>query len=455
MFIHCGKFIFKLHKHTLQQYNNPIYEDGYVDQDECRFADFENDQFDVVMGICRNNQHDKLNSINQSLKQVITNYKNKITELNRLYRSNLWDKYKKLSNEYEYIFNMSNNSHNVSAYTPISRSFFKMWEMLHDLSSNLGIDRESPLRCMFLAEGPGGFVEAIGNRRLSRIHTDTYFGVTLKSDKKCVPVWKVGNTIPLVQLYGKDGTGNISSTENIDDIVATVGAHSIDFVTADGGFDFSSNFNHQEQMSLSLLLAEILAALMLQREGGSFIIKFFDCFNLDTIMLINVLALSYDNIHVMKPLTSRPANSERYFICTGYKGECVYHLIPFLRDCLQKRYVQVVGKSHYRYPVQASDTFTLDEISSMSFVPGLTSWIMYVNMYFTLRQAIYIRKTLEMSVLFSSNMCVMNKDILMEKIKNFHSDIAHRWCMKYYISSTKRQTNENHTSLSMPYVRII
>ena len=43
-----------------------------------------------------------------------------------------------------------------------------------------------------------------------------------------------------------------------------------DLVTADGGFDFSTNFNKQEQSSLRIIFCEIVTALSVQKKGGAF-----------------------------------------------------------------------------------------------------------------------------------------------------------------------------------------
>ena len=55
-------------------------------------------------------------------------------------------------------------------------------------------------------------------------------------------------------------------------------SHSMDIVTGDGGFDFSENFNNQEHDIVRLLYAQVCYALTVQKVGGCFVLKFFDCF---------------------------------------------------------------------------------------------------------------------------------------------------------------------------------
>ena len=58
---------------------------------------------------------------------------------------------------------------------------------------------------------------------------------------------------------------------------------------------------------------------MMQKKGGHFILKVFDTFSSCTIEMIYFLTYLYEEVTIMKPMTSRPANSERYIICTHFK----------------------------------------------------------------------------------------------------------------------------------------
>ena len=63
-------------------------------------------------------------------RKTLSEVKNKIDTKNY---SKDWDKSKKISNMYELI-HISNNkmkSESISRYDPLSRSFFKMWEILN------------------------------------------------------------------------------------------------------------------------------------------------------------------------------------------------------------------------------------------------------------------------------------------------------------------------------------
>lgn len=180
-----------------------------------------------------------------------------------------------------------------------------------------------PIRTFHLAEGPGGFIEAVCNRRNNR--ADQYYGMTILVDKydDNVPAWnKTSHFLaqhPNIHIEtGADGTGNLLHMENFNHCVEKYGG-TMDLVTADGGFDFSKDFNKQEVSITNLLWGQVCYALALQRQGGNFVLKIFDCFYEHTIDILYILSAFYSEVIVSKLQTSRVGNSEKYVICKGFR----------------------------------------------------------------------------------------------------------------------------------------
>ena len=83
--------------------------------------------------------------------------------------------------------------------------------------------------------------------------TDNINAITLKSMTKEIPGWDKAQTFlrensNIKINYGADNTGNIYNIENIKHFRDNL-SQKADFITADGGFDFSSDFNDQERQS--------------------------------------------------------------------------------------------------------------------------------------------------------------------------------------------------------------
>ena len=310
-----------------------------------------------------------------------------------------WDNIKKYTNPYEYIHtNVSGNKTNISKLRPLSRSFYKMVEIMigNGIMNKYPMitvpDSKMGINTFHLAEGPGGFIEAISYirgteynkmrggipptidgtgvtsatispqvqilKRNTEFHdeymkemehlklsrrifesskqqpieahhhppiygNDRYYGMTLVNDDPICPGWKKTRTFldhnPNVIIEtGEDKTGNLISLENFRYCAAKY-KNKMDIVTADGGFDFSVDFNNQENIATQLILSEVFYALALQKQGGTFILKIFDIFHKPTIDILYLLSYYYTNVMIMKPYTSRVANSEKYVICQGFK----------------------------------------------------------------------------------------------------------------------------------------
>jgi len=231
-----------------------------------------------------------------------------------------WDIYKKYTNNYEYIHTIIPNTKiSVCKLKPMSRSFYKMIELCNIFNLFQNID--TPIRSFHLAEGPGGFIEAFIYLRNN--YNDKYYGMTLQSDDINIPSWKkskyfLQNNKNVIIENGITETGDLMSKENLLYCLDKY-KNSIDFVTGDGGFDFSLDFNKQEQLSINLIFAQICFALAIQKTGGTFILKIFDIFTQASLDLLYLLSNVYEKVYIIKPNTSRIANSEKYLVCKEFR----------------------------------------------------------------------------------------------------------------------------------------
>ena len=257
--------------------------------------------------------------INKSLSSYLNSVKQEIQ-----YYIMAWDDVKKLTNPYEYIHtNMPHTKSAISKIKPISRSFFKMIELcnIFRLFNNFS---SNSLRSFHLAEGPGGFIEALSYLRKNP--ADAYHGMTLiDGHNNKVPGWKkaeifLQNNKNVYIEKGADGTGNLYKPENLK-LCMEKYQNSMDIITADGGFDFSIAFDKQENMAFRLIFAQIMFALTMQKYKGHFILKVFDIFLRPSLELVYLLSCFYERVYIIKPNTSRAANSEKYIVCKYFKWE--------------------------------------------------------------------------------------------------------------------------------------
>lgn len=260
-----------------------------------------------------------------------------------------WPNFKEYTNKYERVFTSSaygTNKSRVACYVPVSRSYFKLWEILCDFGLIDEASLHQPIQTAHLAEGPGGFVEAMCNYRRSHnvdntCNDDVYFGMTLIDEHNAdVPDWskahKLMTTFPQIKLHrGRDDTGDLYKVENIHALVEDAGKQSCDLVTGDGGIDYSHDYAKQEELSQRLLVAQVYAGLLLVKPTKHFVCKLFDTNARFTQEVLWLLSVVFDVVHLVKPLTSRVANSERYVVACGYRG-CAQEVEKYVRDLLHQ-----------------------------------------------------------------------------------------------------------------------
>lgn len=252
---------------------------------------------------------ERINKLTDDIKEELTKTKCKI---DNCYKE--WDIIKKDIHLYEYVYTSSFFKKNISDIVPISRSYFKMKEMI--LKYKLLLKKEYKITC--LAEAPGGFIQAfLENENVKDIN-----GITLISDDKNIPYWNKNllKEDRLILKRGIKGDGDLYSLKNVLSFIKDLGSSSMDIITGDGGFDYSNDYNNQEKDSIRLIYSEIFLAINLQKKDGIFICKIFDIFSETTQKMLYILYLSYENISLYKPCISRLSNSEKYIVCSNFKG---------------------------------------------------------------------------------------------------------------------------------------
>jgi len=324
-----------------------------------------------------------------------------------------WDNIKKHTNEYELIYLSSRirEQDSIAKIKPLSRSYFKMWEMFYECS----IPLYNNIKCGHLAEGPGGFIQATTDIMKKNNLNYSCHGITLRSTEKDIPGWKKANRFiksnNVSIHYGQDNTGNLYKKNNILHFADRVGINSCAIVTADGGFDYSGDFNKQEEMSYKLLLCEIVSNLLIQQEDGFFVIKFFDIFTLLSIQLIYMIGSYYQSFEIFKPNTSRMANSEKYIIFKKFKG------IPQLDLDILLNIIDT-QKDYNKLSL-------FEDFESLSFVDAFIKEIEEYNRLFSEQQLHSIEKTVD----------ILEKKIAFEEIKEtcqkYQIERASKWCRRY------------------------
>ena len=219
-------------------------------------------------------------------------------EINEYEEQHKWELAKKLANPYEMVYTQEEKfpHPNISLLKPLSRSYFKMIEILEASQFIETVSKDwNHFRSAHIAEGPGGFIQAtIDYIQKYKREVKKIYAMTLKSDKHYIPGWKKANSFlkkheTILNIsYGKDGTGDIYNIENQNFFIKTMDKK-VHLFTADGGFDFSINYTYQEKQIFDLIVSSFLIGLQCLTINGFMVVKLFDTYSPSTKALIHLV----------------------------------------------------------------------------------------------------------------------------------------------------------------------
>jgi len=339
-----------------------------------------------------------------------------------------WDNVKKYTNPFEYIHTTYPGGKNpVSKLKPLSRAFFKFIEIagVFDIFEKFN---NRKINTFHLAEGPGGFIEATQLLRMDS--NDKYYGMTLiDENNKNIPGWKKSQLFldkhPNIHIEkGTDNTGDMYNPLNFKYCVEKY-KNSMDIITGDGGFDFSVDFNKQEELAFRLILSQVAYAIAMQKKGGHFILKYFDSFMKSSVDILYILSSLYNEVHIYKPQTSRYANSEKYIICMDFKctdttglSKKFYNIISVLNtNVLENTNISTI----FNVPINHKFKMKITEINAILGQQQID------NILTTLR-------------------FIENKERKNEKLQNLSTKNIQKcvnWCIKYKIPYYKNMSTGN------------
>lgn len=357
--------------------------------------------------------------------------------------SKLWDKVKRRVNPYELVNVLGTNilqNEKISKhenYVPLSRAFFKLTEIFLSIDIVPDKYKSTPGVIANIAEGPGGFIEALYKQRTVVGLQDTFYGITLQPKNRNIPGWEQLQRRKKHFLNNKNvilKTGNLYNVKTVLKYSKLFTKQKAWLVTCDGGFDYSNDFNNQENNSRKIIYAEITTTLLIQEKNGSMVCKMFDLFTKFSLQIIYLLTLLYEQVYIVKPLTSRPANSEKYIVATRFKGiqpELSQSMINCLLnwDDINTKKVDNYLKTSIFYPL--SNTITDDvkkivgglEIENMNLPDNFTERIKTINIFVTNNQKMYITKTLKYIKNFKNTV----------NDKKFQKKYSELWFNKYNV----------------------
>lgn len=188
--------------------------------------------------------------------------------------------------------------------TVINRAYHK----LHEICMSCVLPHVTA--SVHLCEAPGGFVQCVFEHLRHPSRDWSWRAVTL------------GHGIPvdeerLPRDCGRFLFADVLSEETrvVEELNAAFAGTGVDLVTADGAVEM--NHDRIEEEHLPLARAQTRIALQCLRPGGIYVLKVFECLHPSTRDFISQLTRYFEFVSLIKPMSSRRTNSERYLVCRG------------------------------------------------------------------------------------------------------------------------------------------
>lgn len=242
----------------------------------------------------------------------------------------------------------------VKAYSPqlVTNAWLKLVEML----ASFRLMKNSNLVNMFdNASSPGAFIMAANYWSTTMLNNKLDWMASSLVSK--VDNTAIGDHYGLAKLHasrfatsGTNFDGDTTSVPYLKYMQESFGG-TFDMYVSDLGMAVGEGeYDMQEAINAKGNLGQILMGLVLLKKNGTFLIKQYTHLSSFTISLIAIVAASFDKTRIVKPVTSKPDNSEEYIVATGFHGtpQC---LLDIMFDKLEQKWDADNTKRDFTIPL--------------------------------------------------------------------------------------------------------
>ena len=270
-----------------------------------------------------------------------------------------------------------NISHNLSTYINkvffkfdgirgVSNGYVKLWEIYQQFGAAIMKSVKSPATFLHMCEAPGNWIKCT-RQYMTRFHPMIRYKwfanslnpfnkeVAAKYGKVFQDELKYMATYPDQWVFGADDTGDITRVANIKNIAKRTGP--VALITGDAGLGTDMEVFFLQKLEV----AQLVMSLACVAKGGSAIIKYFassygadfDLMKRSVPYVASIIATYqkyYEQVHMIKPITSNPMSGEYYIVAIGFKGIMPAELDKYYQILADFKTDTPVGYSRREYP---------------------------------------------------------------------------------------------------------
>lgn len=248
--------------------------------------------------------------------------------------------------------------------------------MYYPVARRLGVKVDNPremkdafaaagLRFLDIGGAPGGFIEYIDKRvnGASGVSFSLSSGTGLDWNEKLRS--RMGTRLTIDK--GDSGDGDIF--KNWSSWAKKYKGH-FDFVSGDIGFP-TADWERKELIIQRAILHEIWLGTACLKRRGNLVVKTMDLVTEGTGQILEMFSKCYELMYVMKPVTSRPTNEERYVIFSDRKDDNIVDLVLNRTRPILRALNKAAQKGKVSYITQLRNPGSI--------IPGFRLWLMWIN----------------------------------------------------------------------------
>ena len=248
-----------------------------------------------------------------------------------------WETMNQMSGHYRYL------KHNLEK-TFKAEVTTNAWTKLYEILEQHKLLKNKKIKSFHICEAPGAFICATNHYCATNGIELDWKAQTLRPTEANREIlsdhYGLIESHPHRWFYGPDidSTGDITDSRTTRYYFGNPDIGEVDFMTADGGAPVHpSIINEQESVLSRVFLGQIICIMACLKQGGSAVMKMFlPMAKPLNISIIYMMAKMFDTIKLVKPVMSRPINSEFYVVAESYNRDKYIGNIDFFIDLLDQ-----------------------------------------------------------------------------------------------------------------------
>jgi len=264
----------------------------------------------------------------------------------------------------------------------VTTAWLKCFEIVsnYDMLNNTGNDKT--VNYFGICEQPGAFIYALNHYTKTNLKKDFDFIIESLVDptnkKIFKPEQKLFDKYKNNYDYGADGTGDVTKVTNLKyyrkKYIKEQKKH-FHIITADCGLDCSADFKEQEKNLSWVFMGQLILALSIASLKTNYFFKLFTSYDNLTHEMLFLASQFFDEVKLVRTLTTKPQSGETYCICKGFNKDENYmdKIVPQLYEWYSKprKFLfnpNIMPKDYYHTVYDANKVLTIRRAISVNFL---------------------------------------------------------------------------------------